>query len=94
MPFLDLDSLEKMQEEAINAKNLGFTGKGAIHPKQIKILNDVFTPTLEEVSKAKKIIKLFEDSTSGLIVYEGKLIEKPVLREMYRIINIFKKIKK
>ena len=94
VPFLDLDNLKKMQEEANSAKKLGFTGKGAIHPKQIKILNDVFTPSIEEVTKAKKIIKMFEASSSGLIVYEGKLIEKPVLREMYRIINIFNKIKK
>ena len=92
VPFLDLDSLKKMQEEAINAKNLGFTGKGAIHPKQIKILNKVFTPTLQEVKKAKKIISLFKKSSSGLVLYEGKLIEKPVLREMYRVVNVYNKV--
>ena len=41
---------------------------------------------------AKKIINLFEGSNSGLVLYEGKLIEKPVLREMHRIVNIFNKI--
>jgi citrate lyase beta subunit len=81
-----------MKEEATNSKNLGFTGKGAIHPKQIKILNNVFTPTLQEVKKAKKIISLFEKSSSGLVLYEGKLIEKPVLREMYRVVNIYNKV--
>ena len=92
VPFLDLDNMKKMKEEATKSKNLGFTGKGAIHPKQIKILNTVFTPTVQEVRKAKKIINLFEESTSGLVLYEGKLIEKPVLREMHRIVNIFNKI--
>ena len=92
VPFLDLDNLKKMKEEATNSKNLGFTGKGAIHPKQIKILNNVFTPTLKEVKKAKKIISLFEKSSSGLVLYEGKLIEKPVLREMYRVVNIYNKV--
>ena len=92
VPFLDLDNLKKMKEEATNSKNLGFTGKGAIHPKQIKTLNNVFTPSLKEVKKAKKIISLFEKSSSGLVLYEGKLIEKPVLREMHRIVNIFNKI--
>ena len=92
VPFLDLDNLKKMKEEAINSKNLGFTGKGAIHPKQIKILNNVFTPTLQEVKKAKQIISLFEKSSSGLVLYEGKLIEKPVLREMYRVVNIYNKV--
>ena len=92
VPFLDLDNLKKMKEEAIKSKNLGFTGKGAIHPKQIKILNNVFTPTFQEVKKAQKIISLFEKSSSGLVLYEGKLIEKPVLREMYRVVNIYNKI--
>ena len=92
VPFLDLDNLKKMKEEATNSKNLGFTGKGAIHPKQIKILNNVFTPTIQEVKKAKKIICLFEKSSSGLVLYEGKLIEKPVLREMYRVVNIYNKV--
>ena len=92
VPFLDLDNLKKMKEEATNSKNLGFTGKGAIHPKQIKILNNVFTPTLQELKKAKKIISLFEKSSSGLVLYEGKLIEKPVLREMYRVVNIYNKV--
>ncbi len=94
VPFLDLNNMKKMKEESVKSKNLGFTGKGAIHPKQIKILNKVFTPSLKEVNKAKKIIKLFEKSLTGLIVYDGKLIEKPVLREMYRIINIYNTIKK
>jgi len=94
VPFLDLNNMKNMQEDASKSKSLGFTGKGAIHPKQIKILNKVFTPSLKEVNKAKKIIKLFENSSTGLIVYDGKLIEKPVLREMYRVINIYNMIKK
>ena len=92
VPFLDLDDLKKMKEEAIKSKKLGFTGKGAIHPKQINILNKVFTPTIQEVKKAKKIINLFEKSSSGLVLYQGKLIEKPILREMYRVLNIYNRI--
>ncbi|MDA9558981.1 CoA ester lyase [Alphaproteobacteria bacterium] len=92
VPFLDLQDLDKMKIEAMKAKDLGFSGKGAVHPKQIKILNDVFTPTLEEVTKAKIIVDTFNNSSTGLVVYEGKLIEKPVLRDMLRTINIYDKI--
>ena len=92
VPFLNLHDLNKMKIEATKAKELGFSGKGAIHPKQIKILNDVFTPTYEEVTKAKIIVDTFNKSSSGLVVFEGKLIEKPVLRDMLRIINIYNKI--
>ena len=73
---------------------MGFTGKGSIHPKQINILNEIFTPPKEEIDKAKKIIDQFNASNTGLVVIDGKLIEKPVLREMQRKILIADKINK
>ena len=60
-----------MKEEVTKSKNLGLTGKGVIHPKQIKVLNQVFTLSLQEVKKAKKIIDLFTQSSSGLVLYKG-----------------------
>ena len=54
VPFLDLDDPEGMKQEAIKAKGLGFSGKGSIHPKQIPILNEVFTPSEEVIQRAKK----------------------------------------
>ena len=94
VPFLDLDDPEGMKKEAIKAKELGFSGKGSIHPKQIPILNEVFTPSEEVIQRAKKITSTFEKANTGLVVIEGKLIEKPVLREMYRILAVAKKIEK
>ena len=93
VPYLDLEDPEGMKKEAIKAKELGFSGKGSIHPKQIPILNEVFTPTNETIERAKKIIATFEAANTGLVVIDGKLIEKPVLREMYRILSIANKIK-
>ena len=92
VPFLDLDDLKGMQIAAKQAKDLGFSGKGSVHPKQIKILNNIFTPTEDEIKRAKKIIKAFEEADTGLVVIDGKLIEKPVMREMYRIVSIARKI--
>ena len=86
--------MEGMKKEAQFVKNLGFTGKGSIHPKQINILNKVFTPSEEEITKAKKIIDQFNASDTGLVVIDGKLIEKPVLREMQRRILVAEKISK
>ena len=83
-----------MKKEAELVRNLGFTGKGSIHPKQINILNEIFTPPKEEIDKAKKIIDQFNASNTGLVVIDGKLIEKPVLREMQRKILIADKINK
>lgn len=92
VPYLDLEDMDGMKKEAELVRDLGFTGKGSIHPKQINVLNEIFTPSKEEISKAKKIVDQFSESDTGLVVIDGKLIEKPVLREMQRKILIADKI--
>ena len=92
VPYLDLEDMDGMKKEAELVRNLGFTGKGSIHPKQINILNEVFTPSKQEIIKAKRIIDQFNASDTGLVVIDGKLIEKPVLREMKRRILVADKI--
>lgn len=92
VPYLDLENPDGMAEEARLARELGFSGKGSIHPKQIPILNDVFTPTDAEIAHAKRILNAFAEADTGLVVVDGKLIEKPVLREMQRILSIAKRI--
>ena len=81
-----------MTVAAKQAKALGFSGKGAIHPKQIAVLNEIFKPSAEEIAYAQRIIRTFEEANTGLVVIDGKLIEKPVLRDMYRVLAIADRI--
>ena len=92
VPYLDLEDPEGMTRAAIQARDLGFCGKGAVHPKQIAALNEVFTPSPERIAQARRIIAEFEAADTGLVVIDGKLIEKPVLREMHRIVAIADRI--
>ncbi len=92
VPFLDLNDLDGMRTEAEACANLGFSGKGSIHPKQIPILNEVFGPSEAQVAHARRIITEFEAGDSGLLVVDGKLIEKPVLRTMYRLVAVAEQI--
>jgi (S)-citramalyl-CoA lyase len=88
VPYLDLDDPEGMRVEAEKVRALGFAGKGSIHPKQIAALNEVFTPSVDQIARARRIIAEFEAADTGLVVIDGKLIEKPVLRDMHRIVAI------
>ena len=92
VPYLDLEDPEGMRHEAILARDLGFSGKGSIHPKQITLLNEVFTPEPAKVKHARKILRAFEKADTGLVVVDGKLIERPVLREMQRILAIHQRV--
>ncbi len=88
VPYLDLNDPEGMRVEAERARDLGFVGKGSVHPNQIATLNEVFTPSTDQVARARRVIAEFETADTGLLVIDGKLIEKPVLRNMYRIVAI------
>ena len=88
VPYLDLNDQEGMQKEASLAAELGFTGKGAIHPKQIPLLNAIFSPDAAAVDYATRVLEAFAKAPTGLLVFEGKLIEKPVLRSLARMLEV------
>ena len=94
VPYLDLEDMPGMRVAAEQARDLGFSGKGSIHPKQIAELNAVFTPSEAQIARARRIIDTFAEADTGLVVIDGKLIEKPVLRDMYRIVSIAERIGK
>jgi (S)-citramalyl-CoA lyase len=94
VPYLDLEDMDGMIKEAELVRDLGFSGKGSIHPKQIPPLNEVFTPDEETISYAKTVVDAFKEADTGLVVLDGKLIEKPVIRHMERVLAISTKLSK
>jgi citrate lyase beta subunit len=90
--YLDLEDLEGMVMAAEQARQRALSGKGAIHPKQIAALNEVFTPFDEEVARARVMVTMFEEADTGLVVIDAKLIERPVRRDLYRTLAIANRI--
>lgn len=88
VPWLDLDDQDGLAFEAQASNELGFTGKASIHPKQVPIINKVFSPSAEDVERARRIVAEFANNTTGLLVVDGELIERPVLRTMHRILAV------
>jgi (S)-citramalyl-CoA lyase len=88
VPYLNLDDPGGLREEAMGCARLGFTGKAAIHPDQIPIIHEAFTPTRAQIEKAGKVLAAFEQNKTGLVVVDGELIELPVIRSMKRILAI------
>lgn len=88
VPYLNLDDQDGLAREAQSSSDLGFTGKASIHPKQIPVINEVFSPSAELVDRARRIVAAFEKDTTGLLVVDGELIERPVLRSMLRVLAV------
>lgn len=63
-------------------KMLGFTGKSVIHPSQVSLVHEVFTPTDREIEQAKKIVVAYEEAmskASGVVALDGKMIDMPIV---------------
>jgi citrate lyase subunit beta / citryl-CoA lyase len=80
-PFTHVGDDEGLIQDTNKAKSIGFTGKTCIHPNQIEIVNEVFTPKLEDVSKARQLIRVFDEAVEagkGVCMFEGKMIDNPI----------------
>ena len=88
VPYLDLDDEAGLALECRLVRDLGFTGKAAIHPRQLGPINATFTPDPARIAYARKVIAAFEAAKDGLVVVDGKLIELPVVRTARRTLAI------
>ena len=74
-PYFRICDLSGLRDAARNSRDLGVNGKWAIHPAQIAICNEVFTPNTQEVDRAEKIISVF-NASSGAATMDGVMIDE------------------
>ena len=82
---------EGLRRETEASRRMGFDGKSAIHPNQIGIIHDVFTPSAEEIKKALAVmnaIKEAEEKKSGVIALDGRMIDRPVVERAKTVIRL------
>jgi len=91
--FGDINDIEGLTAETRLVKKLGFDGKSVIHPRQIKIIHKVFTPSEKEIKKAMRIINALEEAEkkrSGVIALGGKMIDAPVAARAKKVLLLAK----
>ncbi len=77
-PFFDIADLEGLKKETTAARDLGFHGKAAIHPKQISVINDVFVPSDEEVAKARQILAVNQQGVGSV---DHQMVDEAIARK-------------
>ena len=87
-PFMNIDNLDALKDESIKSKRLGFNGKAAIHPSQIDIIKNSFLPTKEELEEAKDIIRAFNESSSAVLAFKGRMIDLPIILSMEKRLRL------
>ncbi len=88
--FADVEDMNALRESVLEAKSLGFEGKGCIHPRQIKIVHEAFAPDEADIEKAKKIVAAFNEAKkngSGVVALGSKMIDAPVVKRALHVIE-------
>lgn len=79
-PYAKIRDLDGFREVAVRAKSLGYDGKWALHPDQVTILNEVFTPTQEEYDRAEDILEAYQKATEqerrGAVMFGDEMIDE------------------
>ncbi|MVW78128.1 HpcH/HpaI aldolase/citrate lyase family protein [Bordetella sp. 02P26C-1] len=78
--YTDVANAEGYRQEAWRARQLGFLGKTCIHPSQVALANEVFSPTEDEVNWARKVVESAEQNdVNGAYMLDGKMIDGPFI---------------
>ncbi|VGV33476.1 citrate lyase beta chain / citryl-CoA lyase subunit [Streptococcus pyogenes] len=89
--YSDVNNTEGFQNEVRMIKQLGFDGKSVINPRQIPLVNEIYTPTKKEIDHAKQVIwaiREAESKGSGVISLNGKMVDKPIVERAERVIAL------
>lgn len=89
-PFTHINDDESLKRDTVNAKSLGFTGKACIHPRQLSIINEIYTPDFKEVEKANELLRVFDSASNsgkGVCTFEGNMIDKPVADRARKLVD-------
>lgn len=89
--FVDINDEDGLRKDTEYAKQIGFTGKAVINPRQIDIIHEVYMPTDEEIRKAYRIMKEFKKNKKagiGVFAIDGKMIDAPVMVRAAHVLEL------
>jgi citrate lyase subunit beta/citryl-CoA lyase len=89
--YADVNNDEGFLKEANLIKRMGFGGKSLIHPRQVELIHDVYTPTEIEIAKARKIVEATEEALKqnlGVFTVDGKMVDKPIIERAQRVLQL------
>lgn len=90
MVSIDFKDLETLKIQSLQGARMGFTGKQVIHPDQVQVVQQAFTPTDEEIQKAREIITLFRQHVAegrGVYATNGVMIDAPTIKTAQSVLD-------
>lgn len=89
---VDFKDMKALAADVQNARREGFSGKLAIHPDQVEVINQGFTPSAHDLSHAQRIVDAFAQAQgAGAVQLDGKMVDKPHLTQALRLLQLSRK---
>ncbi len=88
--YVDIRDPDGLRRECQEAAWMGFTGKMTLHPDQVSVVNEMFTPTPEEIAESRELIEAFEESHrtgAGVLRFRGRMVDAPHLARAQNILE-------
>ncbi len=88
--FPNIEDTTGLRADSLRARRLGFTGKTLVHPRQIEIVNEVFSPTSDELEHARRVVAAYDDGIArgtGAVALDGQMLDAPVVGRARRILR-------
>ena len=89
--YSDVTNMNGLRKSVLEAKSLGFEGKGCIHPRQVEVVHKAFAPTQAEIEKAQKIVAAFKEAEKkglGVVSIGSKMIDPPVVKRAQKTLEL------
>ena len=87
-PCLEFRDLAQVRSHARAARNLGFSGKLAIHPAQVAVINEVFSPSATEIEWARHIVDAFSTAGAGVVDVDGTMVDEAIVKQARQILEV------
>ncbi len=87
-----IKDLDGYRTEALAAKRMGYLGKSCIHPTQIAVANEIFRPSDEEISFARRVVETAEKTGAGAFTVDGRMIDAPFIKRARAVLAIARQL--
>jgi citrate lyase subunit beta / citryl-CoA lyase len=83
----DLEDMGALAADVARVRDLGFTAKLCLHPRQVAVVNSGFAPTEAEIERARRIVAAFRSANGGVVQLDGRMIDRPVVERARALLD-------
>ncbi|HEU5288451.1 MAG TPA: aldolase/citrate lyase family protein, partial [Candidatus Limnocylindria bacterium] len=89
--WADFRDEKGLRDDAMRGRRLGFSGRQCIHPDQIAVVNEIFSPAPDEVAHARRVVAAYEDGVAkglGAVALDGEMLDPPIVERARRVLRM------